>query len=424
MKPLAERLRPKKINQILGQEHLIGNNGILKNFIKNNYLPSLILWGPPGVGKTTLSKTLANEISANLYQINAVSSGVKEIRNIIEECNKNNSSLFYKHNVLFIDEIHRFSKSQQDSLLNAVEKGIFILIGATTENPSFEINAPLVSRCQVLTLYPLEDKYLNKIIENSIKNDVYLKNYNIIVEQTNKLINYSGGDVRKLLNYIELIVNNQISEKEIIINDKTVKKILKDKTLVYDKKGESHYNIISAFIKSIRGSDPDAAAIWLVKMLQSGEDPKFIARRLIILASEDIGLANPKMIAIANSCFEAVEKIGFPECYYPLMQTTIMLAISPKSNSVYVTIKNAKKYLLENKNTNVPIHLRNAPTKLMKKLGYGKEYKYSHNFENNFVKQNYFPENCKPQKIYFPQDNQIEKELNSMFCDFTKQQSD
>ncbi len=408
-KPLAERLRPQSFDDFVGQEHLSGNNAPLRKMIETEKIPSMILWGPPGVGKTTLAKLISNISDRTFFTLSAVSSGVKDVRDVIEKSKKNN--LFSQKNpVLFIDEIHRFSKSQQDSLLNAVENGTLILIGATTENPSFEVISPLLSRCQVYILKHLEIPDLDKLIDYALKNDNELKKLKIKIEERDALYRFSGGDARKLYNILELICNSEKSE-EIIINNKTVVDKLQENIAIYDKSGEQHYDIISAFIKSVRGSDPDAAVYWLARMLEGGEDIKFIARRLIILASEDIGLANPNALLMANSCFDAINKIGMPEARIILSQCTIYLATSPKSNSAYMAINNAMDKVKETGDLSVPLHLRNAPTKLMKDLNYGKNYKYSHSYENNFAEQEFLPEKLSDTKFYIPGKNTKEENI-------------
>ena len=394
--PLAERLRPKHLNEYIGQNHLVGSNAALRKMIDSGNIPSIIFWGPPGVGKTTLAKIIANTLERPFYTLSAINSGVKDVREVIEKAKK--QQFFNKPNpILFIDEIHRFSKSQQDSLLGAVENGTITLIGATTENPSFEVISPLLSRCQIYILNPLDKKELLQLIESAIKRDIILKTKNIVVKEERAILRYSGGDARKLLNVIELIVNSTENEK-IEINDKTVTECLQKNLATYDKSGDMHYDIISAFIKSVRGSDPDAALYWLARMIEGGEDVKFIARRLLILAVEDIGLANPNALLIAQSTFDAVHQIGYPESRIILSECTIYLATSPKSNSAYMAIEKAQMMVRKTGDLPVPLHLRNAPTKLMKELEYGKDYKYAHSFEDNFTEQEFLPEEIKNEK--------------------------
>ncbi len=407
---MAERLRPRTLDGYVGQEHLVGKGKVLRKIIETGNLPSFILWGPPGVGKTTLAKIIATTLERPFYTLSAVSSGVKDVREVIK---KAKSKAFFSNPspILFIDEIHRFSKSQQDSLLAAVEEGAVTLIGATTENPSFEVISPLLSRCQVYVLKPLNVSDLRKLTENAIKNDTELKKKNIDIAETDALFLHSGGDARKLYNIIELAVNSFADNEKITINDKIVTDVLQSKQAVYDKNGDMHYDIISAFIKSVRGSDADAAVYWLARMIEGGEDLKFIARRLIILAAEDIGLANPNALLMANSCFNAVNIVGYPESRIILSEATIYLANSPKSNSAYKAINKAQETVRKTGNLPVPLHLRNAPTKLMKELGYGKDYKYPHNYENNFVTQQYLPEELKNITIYEAQNNPAEEKM-------------
>lgn len=408
MPPLAERLRPQTLDGYIGQKHLVGPNAILHRMIDSGSISSFILWGPPGVGKTTLARIVANQLEAPFYSLSAVTSGVKEVREVIEKA-KNARFFNQTSPILFIDEIHRFSKSQQDSLLGAVEKGIVTLIGATTENPSFEVITPLLSRCQVYVLKSLEKDDLLELLDHAIKTDVELKKREIIVEESTAMLRFSGGDARKLLNILELVVNS--SEEKVIINDQIVTERLQQNPLAYDKNGELHYDIISAYIKSIRGSDPDAAIYWLARMIAGGEDPKFIARRLVISAAEDIGLANPNALLIANTCFDALHKIGWPEGRLLLAEATIYLASSPKSNSAYLAIAEGLSLVEKTGNLPVPLHLRNAPTKLMKELGYAQKYKYAHDYENNFVEQQYLPEELKSKRIWNPQNNVAENKL-------------
>ncbi|NLO69445.1 MAG: replication-associated recombination protein A [Porphyromonadaceae bacterium] len=409
MQPLAERSRPQSLDEYVGQKHLIGEKSILRLMIDSGNISSFILWGPPGVGKTTLARNIANQLERPFYTLSAVSSGVKDVREVIE---KAKSSRFFsqKSPILFIDEIHRFSKSQQDSLLGAVENGTVTLIGATTENPSFEVITPLLSRCQVYVLKPLEEEDLLELADRVIKNDVELKKRKIEIVEKESFIRYAGGDARKLLNIIELIVNSDASETVKITNE-IVTQRLQQNPMAYDKDGEIHYDIISAFIKSIRGSDPDGAIYWLARMVAGGEDPKFIARRLVISAAEDIGLANPNALLLANACFDTLHKIGWPEGRIVLAETAIYLASSPKSNSAYAAIDDALALVEKTGNLPVPLHLRNAPTKLMKNMGYGKEYKYAHSYENNFVEQQYLPDKIKKERIWKIQGNSAEKKM-------------
>ncbi len=410
--PLADRMRPKSLNDYIGQKHLVGENAILRKAIESGNIPSFILWGPPGVGKTTLAKIIANQQNRPFFTLSAVHSGVKDVRETIEKAKK--QQFFDAPNpILFIDEIHRFNKSQQDSLLAAVEQGTIILIGATTENPSFEVISPLLSRAQVYVLKSLEKDDLIALIDKAISDDKYLKDLNIKLEEYESLLRFSGGDARKLYNILELVVNTEKakSENKISITNDVVTEILQQNIATYDKNGELHYDIISAFIKSIRGSDPNAAVYWLARMIEGGEDPKFIARRLLILASEDIGLANPNALLLANSCFDAVNKIGWPESRIILSEATIYLATSPKSNSAYQAINDAQHLVRKTGDLSVPLHIRNAPTKLMKDIGYGKNYKYAHSYEGNFVQDNFLPEQIKENVIYKPQNNAKETEI-------------
>jgi putative ATPase len=408
-RPLAERLRPTKVEHIFGQEHLLGENATLNKAIRSGNIPSLILWGPPGVGKTTIAHFIAQTQERPFYKLSAINSGVKDIRETIEKAKK--SKMFnIKPPILFIDEIHRFSKSQQDSLLGAVEDGTLVLIGATTENPSFEVITPLLSRSQIYVLKALDEIALNNLFQRAITEDSVLKQLKIELSEKEALYRFSGGDARKFLNILELLIQTNQSET-INISNELVEKTLQDNIAIYDKSGEQHYDIISAFIKSVRGSNPDAAIYWLARMLEGGEKPEFIARRLIILAAEDIGLANPNALNIANSCFDAVHKIGMPEARIILSECTIYLAASLKSNSVYLAIDKALEHVRKNPNTSVPLHLRNAPTKLMKDLGYGKDYKYVHDFNGNFVNQNYLPQELKNTKFYQPGKNTTEEKI-------------
>ncbi len=408
--PLAERLRPSKLDDFIGQFHLVGSGSVLRNMIETGNISSFILWGPPGVGKTTLAKIISNTLNRPFHILSAVNSGVKDVREVIE---KAKSQHFFNSPspILFIDEIHRFSKSQQDSLLAAVEQGTVTLIGATTENPSFEVITPLLSRCQVYILKSLEKSELEVLLSRAITTDTELKTLKFKVEETDALFRFSGGDARKLLNIIELVVNASDREAEIEINNKTVTDKLQENLAIYDKNGEQHYDIISAFIKSIRGSDPNAAVYWLARMVEGGEDPKFIARRLLILASEDIGLANPNALLLATSCFQAVSMVGWPESRIILSETAIYLATSPKSNSAYHAIDFAQQIVRQQGSLPVPLHIRNAPTSLMKDIGYGKNYKYAHSYQGNFVEQEFLPDEISGTTIYMPQNNPKEAEI-------------
>ena len=411
MQPLAERLRPTKLEDYIGQKHIIGENAVLNKMINSKRLSSFILWGPPGVGKTTLAKIIANELELPFFTLSAISSGVKDVRETIEKARQSRAFLTEGNPILFIDEIHRFSKSQQDSLLGAVENGTITLIGATTENPSFEIITPLLSRCQVYTLKPLENEEIDILLNRAITQDSILKEYKFDIQEKDALYRFAGGDARKLLNIIEILFNSQADNSTILITNTLVTEKLQENPLAFDKDGEMHYDIISAFIKSIRGSDPDAAIYWLARLIAGGEDPKFIARRLVISASEDIGLANPNALLLANACFDAIHKIGWPEGKIPLAETTIYLATSPKSNSAYNAINEALSVVEKTGNLPVPLHLRNAPTKLMKELNYGAEYKYSHDYPNHFVLQEYLPEKLKNTKFWISQDNIHEQKM-------------
>jgi putative ATPase len=410
MQPLAERVRPTNLTNYIGQQHIIGLESGLRKAIDQNLLPSILLWGPPGVGKTTLAQIISHTLKRPFYSLSAINSGVKDVREVIEKAQGNGGLFKIEKPVLFIDEIHRFSKSQQDSLLNAVEKGIVTLIGATTENPSFEVIPALLSRCQVYVLKHLSKDELILLLNNAISSDSVLKTKNIILKETEALIRISGGDGRKLLNALEIVVNC-INTKEIIITDEIVKKYIQQNLALYDKSGEQHYDIISAYIKSIRGSDPNAAVYWLARMIEGGEDPSFIARRLLILSSEDIGNANPTALVMANNCFQAVNIIGFPESRIILSQTTTYLACSAKSNSSYMAINKAQQLVKQTGDLPVPLHLRNAPTKLMKELGYGEEYKYAHDYNSNFVEQEFLPNEISGTTLFNPSENSREKEL-------------
>jgi len=402
--PLAERLRPVEISDYIGQQHLIGEHSVLRRAIASGNIPSMILWGPPGVGKTTLALIISRVINRHAFTLSAVTSGVKDIRTITDYAEKNGNV------ILIIDEIHRFNKSQQDSLLAAVEKGLVTLIGATTENPSFEVITPLLSRCQVYILRELEENDLLVLLDRACKEESRRTGKEIIVVENEALLRLSGGDARKMLNALELVVNNITDDTVTVTNDIVFSCIQKNHA-IYDKGGEMHYDIISAFIKSIRGSDPNAAVYWLARMIEGGEDPKFIARRMLILASEDIGNANPNALLLATSCFQAVTMIGYPECRLTLSQTAIYLAVSPKSNASYLAIGKAQEAIRKHGNLPVPLPLRNAPTKLMKKMDYGKDYKYAHNYDNNFAEQEFLPEGIADTSFYIPQNNAREKEI-------------
>ena len=405
--PLAERLRPRSLDEYIGQSHLVGENGVFRRFLESGNVPSFILWGPPGVGKTSLAKLVASALERPFFTLSAINSGVKDVREVIDSARRqqffNSAAPF-----LFIDEIHRFNKSQQDSLLGAVEQGIVTLIGATTENPSFEVISPLLSRCQVYVLKSMEEAELQTLLDRALTQDIELRERDIRVEQTTALFRFSGGDARKLLNILDIITG--ALEDPIVINDQTVTDCLQQNIALYDKNGEQHYDVISAFIKSVRGSDPNAAIYYLARMLAGGEEPRFIARRLVILASEDVGLANPNALLLANACFDTVHKIGMPEARITLAETTIYLATSPKSNSAYKAINQALA-MVEKDTTNrpVPLHLRNAPTKLMDKLGYGADYKYAHDYAGNFVRQEFLPDSLSGTRFYTPNEQNAQE---------------
>ena len=407
--PLAERLRPTSLDDYIGQKHLVGQNAVLRKMIDSGRISSFILWGPPGVGKTTLAQIIAHKLETPFYTLSAVTSGVKDVREVIERA-KNDRFFSHASPILFIDEIHRFSKSQQDSLLGAVEQGTVTLIGATTENPSFEVIRPLLSRCQLYVLKSLSKDDLIELLHNAIKKDLVLKEKNIELKETDAMLRYSGGDARKLLNILELVVEAD-GTNHIIITDEIVAERLQQNTMAYDKNGELHYDIISAFIKSIRGSDPDGALYWVARMIEGGEDPAFIARRLVISASEDVGLANPNALLLANAAFEAVMKIGWPEGRIPLAEATVYLATSPKSNSAYMGINDAIQLVRRTGNLPVPLHLRNAPTQLMEELGYGKDYKYAHHYKDHFVEQQFLPNEVQNERIWHAQENADEAKL-------------
>lgn len=408
--PLAERLRPKNLDEYIGQKHLVGEGAVIRKAIESGNLPSMIFWGPPGVGKTTLAKIISQILDRQFFTLSAINSGVKDVREVIDKSAK--MRFFDSLNpVLFIDEIHRFSKSQQDSLLGAVEQGIITLIGATTENPSFEVISPLLSRCHVYVLKSLEKEDLNELLYSALKKDIILKKLNIRIEEDEALFRFSGGDARKLLNILEIVVNAQTESDLILINNQIVKESLQNNIATYDKNGEMHYDVISAFIKSIRGSDPNAAVYYLARMLEGGEDIKFIARRLVISAAEDIGLANPNALLIANNCFQAINIIGMPEARILLSEATIYLASSPKSNSAYMAINSALEYVQQTGDISIPLNLRNAPTKLMKQLNYGKDYKYSHEGTNNFQFQEFLPQELTGKEFWHPGKNSREAEM-------------
>jgi putative ATPase len=411
--PLADRLRPKNLDEFVGQEHLVGKNSVLRKMIESGNIPSFILWGPPGVGKTTLAWIIANTLKRPFFHLSAVHSGVRDVRETIDKA-KNQQFFNQPNPVLFIDEIHRFNKSQQDSLLGSVEQGIITLIGATTENPSFEVISPLLSRCQVYIMNPLDENDLRFLLDKALKKDIYLSNYEIEIKEYEALIRISGGDGRKLYNALELVVSSEAGTgeaKKIVIDNEKVLEHVQKNLAIYDKNGEQHYDIISAFIKSMRGSDPNAAVYWLARMVEGGEDPKFIARRMLILAAEDIGLANPNALLLARACFDAVNVIGWPESRIILSETAIYLAVSPKSNASYMAIESAQALVREKGDLPVPLHIRNAPTRLMKDLGYGKDYKYAHSYEGNFIKDVFLPEEIKGTILYEPGRNSREEEI-------------
>ncbi|MDE6079924.1 MAG: replication-associated recombination protein A [Duncaniella sp.] len=407
--PLAERLRPQNLDQYIGQEHLVGPDGVIRRMILTGNIASFILWGPPGVGKTTLARIISQAIDVPFYTLSAVSSGVKEVREVLDKCRADARSMFTKGRpILFIDEIHRFSKNQQDSLLGAVESGIVTLIGATTENPSFEVIRPLLSRAQVYTLRPLLEPQLDQLLRRAVADDSHLASRSIDIRETTALFRFAGGDARKLLNIIDLLDQSTPEGETIVIDDQAVTDRLQQNPAAYDKNGEMHYDIISAFIKSVRGSDPDAAIYWLARMIDGGEEPEFIARRLLILAAEDIGLANPNALLLANATFDAIHKIGWPEGRIPLAECTIYLATSPKSNSAYMAIDDALSFVRETGNQPVPLHLRNAPTALMKEMGYGRDYKYAHDYPGHFVRQQFMPDTIGHHPFWHPADNPAE----------------
>ncbi len=403
MQPLAERMRPKTLDEYIGQEHLVGPGAVIRRMIEQRRVSSFILWGPPGVGKTTLANIIARTLEVPFYTLSAVTSGVKDVREVIDKARSHSGLFAGKGNpILFIDEIHRFSKSQQDSLLGAVEQGIVTLIGATTENPSFEVIRPLLSRCQVYVLKSLDKDSLLRLLDSAIHKDLVLKEKEILLKEINALLRQSGGDARKLLNILELVVEQSGGEK-VVVTDASVLEAIQQNPLAYDKDGEMHYDVISAFIKSIRGSDPDAALYYLARMIEAGEDPVFIARRLVILAAEDVGLANPNGLLLANACFDTLTKIGMPEGRIPLAEATVYLATSPKSNSAYLGVDGALAYVRQTGNLPVPLHLRNAPTKLMEELGYHDGYKYAHDFPDHFVRQQFLPDEAQDARFWHPQ---------------------
>lgn len=413
--PLAERLRPRTLDDYIGQKHLVGPGGVVRRMIESGRIASFILWGPPGVGKTTLARIIANTVNVPFYTLSAVNSGVKEVREVIEKCKRDGSSMFTQGRpVLFIDEIHRFSKSQQDSLLGAVESGVVTLIGATTENPSFEVIRPLLSRAQVYTLRSLEGEELQELLDRAIGKDEILRSHGVEVEQTTALFRFGGGDARKLLNILDLLEQSTPAGQPLVISDAVVTERLQENPSAYDKGGEMHYDIISAFIKSIRGSDPDAAVYWLARMVAGGEDPEFIARRLVIVAAEDIGLANPNALLLANATFDVIRKIGWPEGRIPLAECAVYLAASPKSNSAYMAINSALAQVEKSGDLPVPLHLRNAPTSLMKEMGYGADYKYAHNYPGHFVRQQFMPDMLVGTRFWHPADNSAETRMDDL----------
>lgn len=427
--PLAERMRPKTLDEYIGQKHLVGEGAVIRRMIESGNISSFILWGPPGVGKTTLAKIIAEQTQVPFYTLSAVTSGVKDVRELLERCRADASSVFSKGRpVLFIDEIHRFNKSQQDSLLGAVENGTVTLIGATTENPSFEVIRPLLSRAQVYVLKPLENNDLLELLQRAITKDQVLSKKGVKVEETEALLRFSGGDARKLLNILDLMLQALGEDEPFVINDELVTERLQQNPMAFDKDGEMHYDIISAFIKSIRGSDPDAAIYWLARLIAGGEDPKFIARRLVISASEDIGLANPNALLLANATFDTIHKIGWPEGRIPLAECVIYLATSPKSNSAYMAINTALQYVEQTGNMPVPLHLRNAPTKLMEQMGYGCGYKYAHDYPGNFVRQKFMPEKSGNPQFWNAADNaqeaKMKQRMDALWGEWRQQQGE
>lgn len=418
--PLAERMRPHSLADFYGQKHLLAENGPLMRLLQSGVLPSMIFWGPPGVGKTTLAQIIAKQSGREFFKLNAVSSGVKDVRDVIEKAERSGFMGNYQKPVVFIDEIHRFNKSQQDSLLAAVEKGTICLMGATTENPSFEVISALLSRCQIFVLESLSKDDLMQVVAHALENDGWLKSKKVTIQEYEALLMLSGGDARKLLNYLEIAVASQGEVDAVILDNENVKAAIQQSLPVYDKNGEMHYDIISAFIKSMRGSDPQAAVYWLARMIEGGEDPKFIARRILIAASEDVGMANPNALLIATNCFQAVTMVGYPEAEIILAQAAIYLANSPKSNASYMAIKQARQFVKQTGNLPVPLHLRNAPTKLMKELNYGKEYQYAHDFPGNFAFQEYLPEEIAGTVFYEPGDNAHENQSKTRLANLWK----